>query len=168
MTPSDLYAIAESKSIEDLGAQRATLDAKAVKAILEMPNLKRLDLEGTTLDDNMAIEFSGTTAITQLEIGATNLTETGFRKICSMNQLVSLDAWAINISEQSLDELANLTNLEYLAIGRLEHQEALSASGVMRCLANIPSLKYIWLDGIAVSEAQAEYLNDKYETVSLM
>jgi len=167
MNPSDLSAIAKSTSIEDLGAQGSIVDTNAIERILQMPNLTRLNLEATNLDDVMASLLASSTVITELDVGGSNLTEIGFKEICRMRQLVSLDAWALGISEQNLDELVNLKNLEYLSVGGYDDQDTLTAVGVISRLDNIPSLKRIWLDGISVNDSQREYLDEKYDFVSV-
>ena len=69
-----------------------------------------------------------------------------------MSQLRSLDIWALDIQEEDLELLNDLPNLEYLSIGGgYEDQTTLTSKGVLPRLAQLPSLKRVWLDGITLS-----------------
>ena len=167
LTVSDMFALAESPSIQELGAQSAALSLDAVEAIVAMPALVSLDLEGSELDDAMASAISMSTKITSLHIGATEVTAAGLSQICEMKQLKYLDAWNISISERDLELLLKLSNMEYLSIGVGYRQDSLTAAGVMPVLDKMPSLKRLWLDGIEFKEVEKQYLKEKYEHVSI-
>ena len=167
LKPSDIFAIAESRSIQELCAQGAELSLASVRALVAMPELVSLDLEGSQLDDDMASAISMSTKITSLHIGATEVTRAGLSQICEMEQLKYLDAWNLSISDQDLELLPKLSNLEYLSVGDGYGQECLTAAGVMPVLDKMPSLKRLWLDGIEFTEEDKQFLKGKYERVSI-
>ena len=165
LSDDDLLAIARLPNLEDLAAQTATLSARALEAILRMPKLRKLDLEETELDDDMATALPSSSTLEALDIGATRVTAVGLRSICTMSQLRHLDIWALDIQEEDLELLGSLPNLEYLSLGGYEGQTTLTSKGVLPRLAQLPSLKRIWLDGIALSSNERAALEKRYEYV---
>ncbi len=167
MSEQDLLAVSKLPMLEELGAQNSEISPVALAALLEMPNLRRIDLEGSAFDDDMGAAVAQADQITNLEIGATRITGKGLKAICGMKQLRFLDLWANDIAEEDLDMLADLPNLEYLSVGGYEDQTTLTSEGVLPRLNRISSLRHIWLDGIPVSETEMEELEQRYDRVQL-
>ncbi len=168
MREGDLLAISECKNLIEVGAQNAEITDRALDALLELHTLRTLDLEGSGVDDAMASKICMSSTLTALDLGATRITGTGLRHLCKLRQLRSLDLWALPILEEDLDALAQLTELDYLSIGNYQHCEQFNAETLLPRLAAIPSLKRLWLDGIAVSPAQQRLLEERYEHVKII
>ena len=163
LSANDLLEISRLPNLEELGAQNATLSARALDAIVGLSKLRKLDLEESELDDEMAVTLAQSTTIDALEVGATLVTARGLRSICTMSQLRYLDIWAIDIQEDDLELLSELPNLEQLSLGGYEGQTTLTSNGVLPRLAALPSLKRVWLDGINVSRSEKAALGKRYE-----
>ena len=115
----------------------------------------------------MAKELAKSSKITQLDVGATRLGPSGLQEICKMTQLRELDIWALDLDEHDLDCLEALPNLEYLSVGGYDSQERLKSKNVLAQLAKLPSLRRVWLDGIPVSESEANELRARYENAQI-
>lgn len=165
LSAEDMLEISTCHSLRELGAQGAELSGDVISALLKMPNLTALDLEGSQFDDAMAEQISVSTTITSLEVGATRLSAAGLAHLCTMKQLRSLDLWAIGIQESDLALLAALPMLEYVSIGDHEndHRPSFRGDAVVSALSALPSLKGIWLDGIDLTLAQRDALSARYE-----
>jgi len=167
LSENDLNAIALSKSIVNLDVLGANVSLEVVKSLVKMPNLRSLNLEATNLDDDMAMVLATSSNIASLDIGATNITDKGFKAICNMKQLKSLDAWAVKITETDLVALSGLPNLEYLSVGSGLYTESMSAKDIIPHLENVPSLRQLWLDGVIYTQAEEDYLRNKYDTINI-
>lgn len=165
MSEEDLLEVSALPALEELGAQNASLTLRGLEAILQIPNLKDLDLEATEFDDDMASTIATKTSLNKLDVGATKITRKGLKHICGMTQLRSLDIWATDINEADLEILSDLPDLEYLSIGGHDEQTRLTSNGVIPKLEMLPSLKRIWLDGIALSEMDKRHLEQRYDYV---
>lgn len=163
LSAEDMLEIATCHSLRELGAQGAELSGDVISALLKMPNLAALDLEGSQFDDAMAEQISASTTITSLEVGATRLSAAGLAHLCTMKQLRSLDLWATGIQESDLALLAGLPMLEYVSIGDHDDLQSFQAEAVVSALSALPSLKSIWLDGIDLTSAQRDALAARYE-----
>jgi hypothetical protein len=167
LTEPDLFEVITCKSLREVGAQGAALSVRVLDALLRLPALERLDLEGTSFDDSMAEHISASKVLSSLDVGATRITRAGLSHLCKMGQLRSLDLWATGIEESDLDLLAHLPNLEYLSVGDVEGQSGFNAESLLRRLEAIPSLKRVWLDGVPLSEAQKATLESRYSYVRI-
>lgn len=167
LNEEDLLAVASCRSLREIGAQSSLLTLRVVEALVELPELRRLDLEGTTFDDEMAACISGSKRLLSLDVGATRITRTGLKHLCTMKQLLSLDLWATRLTEFDLDLLAQLPNLEYLSVGNVEGISLFDSELLLSKLSAIPSLRRVWLDGIAVSTEQQAELESKYAEVRI-
>lgn len=167
MREGDLLAIFECKNLIEVGAQNAEVTHRALEALLELPALRSLDLEGSCMNDAMAAKICMSSTLTALDIGGTRVTGAGLRHLCKMRQLRSLDLWSLPIAEEDLDALAQLTELDYLSIGNYQHGEQFNAETLLPRLAAIPALKRLWLDGIAISPTQRRWLEERYEHVRI-
>jgi hypothetical protein len=165
LSTGDLFAIANSETLEELGAQSARLTMASLDALLSMRRLRSLDLEGTRFDDKMARRLARSKTIESVDLGATKLTDRGMAHIATMEQLKSLDAWATPITESSLPMLAQMPNLEYLSLGAFDGTPSLDAEKVVAALLAMPKLQRVWLDGIPVNAAQKTLLEAKLKHV---
>ena len=84
-----------------------------------------------------------------------------------MKQLRSLDLWATNLSGSDIQSLLNLPNLEYLSLGNIDQLPTLNANVVTSLILNMPSLKRVWLDGIAIEPRQRQALEAQLESVRI-
>ena len=163
LSETDLLAIATSPSLIELGAQSADITLPALEALLSMPTLKRLDLEATVFNDEMAELVGASNTLTSLDLGGTPLTKVGLQHLCRMPQLRSLDIWATRIEAADLECLADMPALEYLSIGCNEWQQTLNADDVITKIRTISTLKKIWLDGISLTGTQQAELARDYQ-----
>lgn len=115
----------------------------------------------------MAGTLATSKMISQLDVGATRLGPKGLQLICQMTQLRELDIWALDIEESDLDMLAALSNLEYLSVGGYDEQTVLTAKGVLPRIAQLPSLKRLWIDGIPLTSDEVAKLEKRYEHVQV-
>lgn len=161
LNEEDILAIAKCRSLRELGIQGARLTRKALKALLELPCLESLDLEGTPFTDQMARLVSRSSSIRSLDLGATKITRVGLAQLASMSQLQSLDLWATALSENDLELVRDLPNLEYLSVGGCDGTDSLDPERVVSLLLAMPPLKRVWLDGIGVSAAQINRLEER-------
>jgi hypothetical protein len=168
MSSDDLVEIATSRSIKDLGAQSATLTKAAMSALIAMPSLESLDLEGSNFDDVFAEQISASRSLLSLDVGATRLTGKGLTHLCRMKQLKSLDLWASYIEEADIALLGDLPHLEYLSIGhQLDGKTNFDADTLLPKLKAIKSLSRIWLDGVPVSAQTREKFEKHFEAVRI-
>lgn len=167
MSGNDLIEIATSRSIKDLGAQSTTLTAAAMSALIAMPSLQSLDIEGSNFDDAFAKQISMSRSLLSLDVGATRLTRKGLKQICQMKQLKSLDLWASDIEEADVALLADLPNLEYLSIGQIDGETNFNANTLLPKLRTIKSLSRIWIDGVPVSAETKKEFDRRFESVRI-
>lgn len=163
----DLMEISRCESLRELGAQGSQLTPKALDALLQMPRLETLDLEGSPFDDSMARRIARSQSLASLHIGATRVSRRGLAFLMEMKRLRSLDLWATDVTEDDLGLLRELPRLEYLSVGRSEGNEPLDGRRVLECLMSLPSLKRVWLDGVSVTAEEASALREKLENVRI-
>lgn len=150
MTEDDLLGVAKCESIQELGAQGSKLTRKALSALMALPQLANLDIEGTRFDDAMAKQLSQAISIRTLDIGATQITGRGLRHLTKMRSIRSLDLWATRISEEDLQLLRDFPDLEYVSVGNVEGNQSMDAQKVVSLLLELPSLRRVWLDGMRI------------------
>lgn len=165
LTAADLLAIAKGDALREIGAQGADLSAHVLDQVLNLPHLESLDLEGTKFTDEMAKQVSRSKRLLSLDVGATRLTRKGLSHICRMEQLRSLDLWATRLDQRDIDLLRGLPNLEYVSVGGVSDQMTFDPKKLLPQLAAIPSLRRIWLDGVAVDADQVVELQKRYSYV---
>ena len=163
----DLRALAQLQNLETLSAQNSVVNQQTIEMIVNSSSLTNLDLEASNLDDDMAKELAKSSRIVQLDVGATRLGPSGLQEICKMTQLRELDIWALDLDERDLDCLEGLPNLEYLSVGGYDGQKRLTSKNVLPRLAKLPSLRRVWLDGIRVTESEANELRARYENAQM-
>ena len=168
MSDDDLVKIATSRSIKDLGAQSATFTMAAMSAMIAMPSLASLDIEGSNFDDVFAEQISTSHSLISLDVGATRLTKKSLRHLCRMKQLKSLDLWASDVKEADIALLGDLPHLEYLSIGhQLDGETNFDADTLLPKLKAIKSLSRIWIDGVPVSAQTAREFEQHFESVRI-
>lgn len=165
LTERDLLSVCTCRSLREIGAQSATLSQNVIEALLHLPALQSIDIEGSNFNDEMANQIGTSKRLRSLDIGATRITRSGLDAISRMEQLTSLDLWATNITENDLDLLARLPHLEHLSLGNVEGVPSFDASAILPKLLSLPSLKRIWLDGIALHPDQRATFEAKCNTV---
>lgn len=165
MTESDLIQVAQCPSIRTLGAQNASLTKASFAALMSMPNLTSLDLEGTRFDDKMARRLSRSTTIDSLAVGGTRLTRAGLAHLVNMTQLNSLDLWAVDLNAADLALLLALPKLEYVSFGGNGSGPSLDPDAITALILESSSLKRVWLDGVPLKPGQREALESKLESL---
>lgn len=168
MSSDDLVEIATSRSIKELGAQSATLTTAAISALMAMPSLESLDIEGSNFDDVFAEQISASRSLLSLDVGSTRLTKKGLKHLCRMKQLKSLDLWASDIEEADVALLSDLPHLEYLSLGQAYDETNFNADTLLPKLKAIKSLSRIWLDGVPVSAQTRKKFESHFESVRIM
>ena len=153
---ADLIEISTSVHLKQLRARTPKISLRAMTALIAMPKLQSLDIEGTGFDDAMAALFIGNASLHSLDVALTKLSGKGLAHLCTIKNLRSLDLFATRIVEDDLDLLAGLP-LEYLSIGcvRDDKPPPFSMATVLKKLEALPALKSIWLDGL---DLNAEHL----------
>lgn len=167
LSEADLFEIARLPALAELGAQTSQLTPHALDALLAMPALTSLDIEDTPFGDAMARRVAQSTTLQALDCGNTKLTGKGLAALCGMRQLRALDLWATRVRDDDLDMLAALPQLEYVSIGHPVERKAPRADVVVAKLAQIPSLRRVWLDGVAVDASTQALLTQRYEYVRI-
>lgn len=162
---ADLLAVSRCNALRELGAQGAVLTVRAMEALLALPQLEALDLEGTPFDDEMAKLTAQSATIRSLDLGATRLTHRGLSHLVEMTQLRSLDLWATPLGDDDLELLRQLPALEYVSVGGYVGSPSLDASRLVSLLLALPSLKRVWLDGVAIEASQVAGLKERLEAV---
>jgi hypothetical protein len=160
----DVLEIAECYSLRELGIQRADLTDRALDALLALPNLESLDIEGTVFDDRMAERLSASESLQWLEIGATRLTRRGLEHLCTMPRLRGLDLWATPLAAEDYELLNRLPALEYVSIGSYD-ETPLDGERLVPLLLSLPALKRVWLDGVTLDRAKVAALEGHVESV---
>lgn len=167
LTDVDLLEVASCHSLQVLGAQSSELTVAAVTALVDMPELRSLDLEGSNFDDNLAELLCKSSSLLSLDVGSTRLTREGLRYICRMKQLKSLDLWASAVTEQDIELLTDLPHLEYLSVGGVKGAASFDADSLLPKLHSIKALERIWLDGVRISPATRRQLEERYKSVRI-
>lgn len=162
----DLRGIGACPSIETLGAQGAGLTPRALDALLAMPRLRNLDLEGTDFDDAMAARVSRSATLEWLELGATRLTRSGLAHLVRMPGLRGLDLWATPITEADCALLCELPMLEYVSLGGYDGAP-LDGAKLLPLLLAMPALKWVWLDGVRLDAGQIATLEARFDSVRI-
>lgn len=104
---------ANLKQLEDLSFYSCDFK-KFPKAICELYNLKRLDLEDCKLGD-LPNEFLNLTKLEILDVSGSYLSDKNLEKICKLSNLKELDLNACNLKSLP-NEIANLQKLEKLVL----------------------------------------------------
>jgi hypothetical protein len=167
MTEQDLLEICRCRSLREIGAQNARLTPPVFEALLGLPQLEALDLEATDFDDEMAEQISSSDRLASLDVGAGKLSRHGLTHICKMKQLRSLDLWATRIEQDDVELLRDLPRLEYLSIGDYEGGKRFDAELLLPRLIGMPSLKRVWLDGVALTPDQRAQLEVRFSSVRI-
>lgn len=164
----DLLAISECSSLRELALQRAELTTHALGALLRLPHLSGLDLEGTDFDDAMADMVAVSAQLERLDLGATRLSATGLAHLQRMPALRSLDVWSTAINEAALACLPEFPALESLTLGSAWGERSLDADRIVPILLDMPHLKRLWLDGVVMDQTQKERLDARLEWTCFM
>lgn len=162
----DLRGIAQCPSLEELGAQGAELTHRALDALLSVPRLRSLDLEGTRFDDTMAERLTDAPALECLEIGATRVTCAGLAQLSRIERLRGLDLWATPLREDDYELLHRFPALEYVSLGGYD-DAPLDGKIIVPLLLALPAMKRVWLDGVTLDRDQIAALEARFESVRI-
>ncbi|MEM6356883.1 MAG: hypothetical protein AAF844_14520 [Pseudomonadota bacterium] len=154
----DLLEILQAPKLQKLMAHYARV-TPAVADALGATSL-HLDLEGATIDDDIAAILGRSRTIAGLEIADTELTGRGLRHLCGMKQLRMLDVWATRIEAADLECLAELPALTYFSLGI--ERPGFQAKDIIPHLLRLAPLEQLWLDGFALTEAEIEALKARH------
>ncbi len=163
----DITAIATGRGLTEICLESSFCSAKAVAALANLPLLKTLHLEGARFSDADAMALAKSDSIRHLYVQTTQLGAAGLASLCRMEQLESLDLWANRLHAEDLDKLRTLPNLSHLSVGQFEWKKDLKADKVVPRIANLRTLKSVWLDGVAVSQEQEKALRDRFDHVQV-
>lgn len=166
LTVEDVHAIARCTTLRELGLQNARLDRKALDALLLLPSLQSLDLEGSGFDDVMATKVARSGTLTSLEIGATRITRRGLEPLVRMPNLRRLDVWATALSADDLELLREAPALEWVSVGDWKNSP-LPGDRIVPILMSMPMLKSAWLDGVTLTPDQRAILEDRLQQVRI-
>ena len=141
MTESDLLQVARCAGLTEIGAQGAAISLSALSALLALPKLASLDLEGTRFDDKMAKRISRSTTITPLTerdlVLLLDLPDLEYVSLGNYDGLPSLDAEAVtalllaspNLQRAWLDGIRLQPSQKAALEGKLESLRLTSLSG---------------------------------------
>ncbi|ALN63803.1 hypothetical protein GLA29479_2940 [Lysobacter antibioticus] len=163
----DILEVARSPGLTELSLHSARLTHRAFDALMEMPALHSLDIEGTPFDDVMAASLKRSATLLHLDAGRTRVTGRGLAAIREFEQLRSLDLWCTNIPQAELNLLCGMPMLEYLSLGCAQDEYHLHIEGILPILGELPSLQRLWLDGIEVPERIQAELKSRYAYVRI-
>lgn len=167
MTEPDLLALCECRSLRLISAPSVTLSLRSIDALLELPALESLDLEGSTLDDELLARLSASTTLRSLDLGSTRITREAITSLSNMSALRLLDLWATGIHVTDMVPLTQLPNLVELTLGDHDHQPMADADQLLELLHAMPALKRVWLDGVSLSKEQIAELAAHFEYVRI-
>jgi hypothetical protein len=166
LTAEDIHAIARCTTIRELGLQKARLDRKALDALLSLPFLQSLDLEGSAFDDMMARKIARSGTLTSLELGATRITRRGLESLVRMPNLRRLDVWATGLSADDFELLREAPALEWISIGDYR-DSPLPGDRIVPILLSMPALKNAWLDGVTLTPDERTLLESRLPQVRI-
>ncbi len=166
LTGADLLEVLQVPRLTELGAQHAQVTPAVAEAFAAAPALWHLDLECAELDDAAVEILSRSETIEMLEIGHTAVTAASLRDVARMQQLRGLDIWMTDIAPADLAMLEAVPEFEYLSVGGGQGQTRLLAADVIPQLEAMPALKRVWLDRIALTEAETARLRARLELVN--
>lgn len=166
LTAEDVHAIARCAALRELRLQSARLDRKALDALLSLPSLQSLDLEGAAFDDRMASKFARSGTLTSLEIGATRITRRGLESLVRMPNLRRLDVWATALSTDDLELLREAPALEWISVGDWKNSP-LPGDRIVPILMSMPMLKNAWLDGVTLTPEQRAMLESRFPQIRI-
>jgi hypothetical protein len=161
----DLLSISRCQALRELAIQSSELTLRAMQSLLALPRIESIDLEATPFDDEMAEMISRSETLRSIDLGATRLTRRGLVDLVSMRQLRSLDLWATQLIQDDLELLRALPALEYLSVGGCDASPPLDGARLVALLLELPSLKRVWLDGVAIDAGQVARLEQRLESV---
>jgi Leucine Rich repeat len=184
-----MKAVGQLVHLEHLTFFRSRFLKGGFAHLANLQNLRTLNLEGTTVDDDATLtSLKGLTALTELNLGDTKITDLGMPSLRGLNNLEDLNLNRALISDTGLSQLAGLTALARLSIigtrlngtglahlkglTRLE-ELSLESTGVgdagLVHLAGLVNLKILRLNGTKVGDAGVAHLKGltKLEELSL-
>ena len=162
LAEADLLDVARCPGLVELGIQSSRLTPRAFDALMGMTTLQTLDIEATPFDDAMAAQLARLPALTGLHAGRTAISRAGLEAICELKQMRELDLWATSLSVDDLYLLRGLPALEYLSIGGAQGYAPMPIESLLPLLDQLPSLRRLWLDGVAVPDSVKAWLASRY------
>lgn len=145
---SDLRAIAGSPRVHTLDAHASKLTARALDAVLDMPQLECLLLGGGALTDALAPQLPRGRRIRALNLAYTPLSRRGLAQVLRMPALRELDLWSTPLQLDDLDLLADLPQLESLSLGHWDDERKFDGAALFAKLSPPPGLRKVSLDGV--------------------
>lgn len=149
----DLLDVARCPGLIELGIQSSRLTPRSFDALMGLSTLQTLDVEATPFDDAMAAQLARLPELTSLHAGRTAISRAGLEAICELKQMRELDLWAISLSVDDLYLLRGLPALEYLSVGSSHGYEPIAIESLLPLLDQLPNLRRLWLDGVAVPDS---------------
>jgi len=162
LAEADLLAVARCPGLIELGIQSSRLTPRSFDALMGMTTLQTLDIEATPFDDAMAAQLARLPALTSLHASRTAISRAGLEAICELKQMRELDLWATSLSVDDLYLLRGLPALEYLSVGSSQGYDPVPIESLLPLLDQLPSLRRLWLDGVAVPDPVKAQLTARY------
>ncbi|MEM6776648.1 MAG: G protein-coupled receptor LGR4 [Planctomycetota bacterium] len=132
-----------STSIEDLELAETNFGSVGMSSVGEMPQLKKLNLWMTQVDDSGLASFTSNRQLTLLNLdNCAGVSSRSLPVILSMSELTLLHIGGTGIEPHRLSELASLQKLETLFITRLGANQAI-ADQLRSELPNLNRIEYV-------------------------
>jgi internalin A len=117
-----------------------------------MTRLKHLDLEAVPLTDADLANLEGLTGLETLNLTSTPVTDAGLAHLEGLVNLKQLHLATTGIRGEGLGHLGRMTQLERLWLTRSKVDD-------LSPLASLPGLKWLFLDGTPIDDAQLDHLS---------
>ena len=125
MAEDDLANLAPLTATEDVLLGNDSLTGVGCRYFATMPNLRRIQLWGTQVNEEGLREIAKLKNLTMLNIGNNrNITDAALEHIKDMNNLQVLNIGATSITDEGLRHVANLENLTSLTLLRTKITDA--------------------------------------------
>lgn len=185
--PITAFSRFDPDSFEELAAPNIAFGAVDLAFLLDLPGLRRLDLNGTQITDDALFYVGQVPALEELNLQGTRVTALGLSALSGLARLEKIDLRNTNAIGSGLDQLAGLPNLKELhasqsilpsgveALAAIETLERLDLSGAnlrdeeLAPLQNLAALRSLNLSNTPITHAALAHLEglDRLESLRL-
>lgn len=151
--PGQLAKLPAPTAAFGLFLSRAEVTDAALKELVGLKRLQRLDLSFTQVTDAGLKELTGLTDLQALNLDFDRITDAGLKDLAELANLHSLELNTTEVTNQGLKELARLKNLKALDLGFAKVTDA-----GLKDLATMKSLQELDLPRTQVTDAGVKEL----------
>lgn len=124
----ELAAIASIKTLESISLDCCKFTGSDLKKLSTLPNLTKIQLTDSTIDDNAAKGLGTIKTLTTLKIHGNQFSDAGMKSICNLTSLTSLNL-AKNIDDRQGGKAATITDAGVGWLKGLKQLKTLNLSG---------------------------------------